>query len=864
MSRLRDQQLLSYAAGRVWATAPETKNLLVSILARHYRGVRLGEDELAEIRQASSARPADQTGKGGVAVVPLWGALVPHAGMMADVSTAGTGLDEWCSTFMSAVDHPDVSTVVIRVNSPGGSAEGVTEAAKVIRSARASKRIVAVADGMAASAAYALASQADELYATPSGFVGAVHCYTIHEDISAMLEQEGIKFSLIGAPNDGAAEDPDFLPLSDDNRAHLQSMVNQFYDRFVSDVAQGRGVDESAVRAGYGSGRVLTAPDALAAGMVDGVRSFEEVMTHLVGGGRRSAGRARADVASATAQIAASASGGSLVVSTGATYAIPLTTSGADLASAVAVTQYEDSAARPAAAEAPSGGTPNEGSTTMDTVAHDGRPASLEELAATRDSLKQQMDELDREYVGRQLPADVQARFDALDAERKDTITTIDNINDRKARLAAAEGEAAVVEVEGKGRSVLSNLDTRKNVPDNPFDLAAYRGFAQTVDDLPKLWKEGALRVNETARYQTGNRERVQGFVEKLLDLKASGSPADSLALRILGTANPLFEEAFAAKMAKRPMSPAQEQAFRQAVSNTGLGSETPVPITIDPTLLLDSDGTTNPIRRLARNVAITGNTWQGLATEGVTFAYSAELAAVDPVTPTFRGPKAEVERAIAEIQGSWEVFADWGSLRQDLAMVLADAKNNAEADKFLNGDGSDEPEGLIWALDDDGTSVVETATVNTLVLDDIRGLDGDLAPRFENSAEWLASKAFYTKANELARAESNYDVWVPIGQGFNTGPDGRLRYSLLGSPTNSASEVSKLFTTGGENVSVLGDFQRGFVIVDRIGMNMLFDEIVRNGDGKIIGASAVIAVVRNTSKLISANAFRMLQIKTS
>lgn len=862
MSRFRDQKILSYAAGRVWATDPETRNVLVSILTRHYQGGRLSEAELADIRSASPARQKPSgSGGGQVAVLPLWGPLVPHAGMMVDLSTEGTGLDQWARDFQSIVDDPNVSTVVLRVHSPGGSAQGVTEAAKVIRDARQSKRIVAVADGLAASAAFCLASQADEFYVTPSGFVGAVHCYTVHEDISQMLERDGVKLTLVGAPNEGEAEAMEFLPLSDANLAHMQAMVDQFYGRFVSDVAKGRGVSEGEVRASYGGGRVLTSQDAYAAGMVDGIRSFDEVLAKL--SGRRSSGTAVGAAAHAGGISVAAMTGSNEAISGPMLLPLVLPTVAA---AAARESTHEGSPARPAGVEATgSGGATQTGGTTMSTTDTD-RPATLEELAARRDELHQQMQDLNGEFEGRQFSPEAQQRFDGLLEEHTAVVETIDNINQRKAILASVEGStpAAVVPVEGGRRAVHTNVDTRRNIPDNVYDMAAYRGYAQTVDELPKLWKEGALRVNESARYMTQKRERVQGFVEQLLDQDSPEKASDSFALRILGAANPLYEEAFAAKLAKRPLTPAQEGAFRMAVSNNGLGSESPVPITIDPTLLLDSDGATNPLRRLARNVAITGNTWQGLASQGVSFAYSAELAAVDPVTPTFRGPKAEVVRAIAEIQGSWEVFADWPSLRAELAMILADAKNVAEADKFLTGDGDDEPEGLIWALDDDGTSKVETATTNTLTLDDAEGITFEIPQRFDESASWLANKAFYGEMRSQAREANGSDVLVPLPLGFQSPGNGSLPYTMFGYGCSSGSEVSKEFTTGGEIVAVLGDYQRGFVIVDRIGMNVLFDEIVRDGNGKVIGAAAVIAVVRNTSKLLSANAFRYLQIKGS
>src|SRR5574341_1185247 len=106
--------------------------------------------------------------------------------------------------------------------------------------------------------------------------------FTIHEDWSAFLEKFGVKISYIHAGKykvDGNFE----APLGEEARSHIQSIVDDAYRLFVEDVARGRKTAVAAVKAGYGEGRVLTAKDAKAAGLIDRVAGFEETMKRLSG-----------------------------------------------------------------------------------------------------------------------------------------------------------------------------------------------------------------------------------------------------------------------------------------------------------------------------------------------------------------------------------------------------------------------------------------------------------------------------------------------------------------------------------------------------------------------------------------------------
>jgi signal peptide peptidase SppA len=235
---------------------------------------------LLKARLADSRDPAISI-SGRVMVLPVYGTICQRSDWWGDVSceAIGAALDR-------CVADKSCKAVVMTFDSPGGSIFGVSELADKIYKARQEKPIVGIADPMAASAAYWLLSQCSEINCAPSGMVGSIGCLTAHEDLTALLEQCGVKVTLITAGKYKAEQDPS-RELTDEARAAMQEMVDTYYAQFVAAVARGRGVSEAAVRAGYGQGRVYTAQKALGAGMVDRVCTMDQCLAALgvAGGG---------------------------------------------------------------------------------------------------------------------------------------------------------------------------------------------------------------------------------------------------------------------------------------------------------------------------------------------------------------------------------------------------------------------------------------------------------------------------------------------------------------------------------------------------------------------------------------------------
>lgn len=269
---IKYQRILRAAYNTPWAILPEKLAGILNFLELRAAGMRLTDEEIQAI---TAARPAPR-GVGSIAVLPVFGTIAYRANMFSEAS-GGTSIQKLTAQFRQALADPSVKAIVFDVDSPGGSVEGVDELASEIYSARGTKKIVAVANTIAASAAYWLASAAEEFSVTPSGEVGSIGVFAAHEDDSELLTSMGVKMTLVSAGKFKTEGNP-FEPLSDEARAALQSRVDEYYGMFVKAVARNRGVTETSVRKGFGEGRMVGAKQAKAEGMVDRVATLDETL----------------------------------------------------------------------------------------------------------------------------------------------------------------------------------------------------------------------------------------------------------------------------------------------------------------------------------------------------------------------------------------------------------------------------------------------------------------------------------------------------------------------------------------------------------------------------------------------------------
>jgi len=264
-----------------WAIQPEKLLEIQAIYATHMRGdkidieaveKRLGRP-LANEQQAYEIRD-------GVAIIPVNGVLAKRANLMTQVSgmssTELIGRD-----FKQALNDPAVQAIVLSIDSPGGTVDGTQALASIVSSARGVKPVATWADGCMCSAAYWIGAQADSAYiAADTVQVGSIGVVASHTDISGAQAAKGVKTTEITAGKYKRVSSQ-YGPLTEDGRATIQSQVDYLYSVFVAEVAKARGVSEEKVIQDMADGRVFIGKQAVAAGLVDGVSTLDDVIASL-------------------------------------------------------------------------------------------------------------------------------------------------------------------------------------------------------------------------------------------------------------------------------------------------------------------------------------------------------------------------------------------------------------------------------------------------------------------------------------------------------------------------------------------------------------------------------------------------------
>jgi signal peptide peptidase SppA len=214
-----------------------------------------------------------------VTVIPVQGVLTK------DCAWCGTTYGSIASAAEEAAADPSVKRIVLSVDSPGGEITGLPETAAVLSRVAKVKPVSAVVEGMAASAAYWLASQASDITLTPSGEVGSVGVRMMHVDVTKAMEDAGIKVTELSAGKYKTEWSP-FQPLSEHAAADMQVRLDAAHKDFLTAVGQGRGSRaRSDIRAKqFGGGRMFSAKDALAHGLVDAVQAPREFFLGITPG----------------------------------------------------------------------------------------------------------------------------------------------------------------------------------------------------------------------------------------------------------------------------------------------------------------------------------------------------------------------------------------------------------------------------------------------------------------------------------------------------------------------------------------------------------------------------------------------------
>ena len=261
-------------------------SLQMDLQTLHAETPESGERKRAEVMESlcaaygfdSKAQNKPFAFQDGVAVIPIHGSLINRFGQCYGYVTGYNFIRRQRDAAMA---DPDVTAIVYDVNSGGGEAAGCFELADESFALRGTKPTISVVDSACYSAAYALASTSDQVVVTPTGGAGSVGVYTMHVDMSKMLENWGLEITLIHAGEHKVDGHP-YAELPEDVRADMQKSVDATYNKFVESVARNRNLSVEAVK--DTQARCYSADDALALGLIDSVASPLEAIRAFLGG----------------------------------------------------------------------------------------------------------------------------------------------------------------------------------------------------------------------------------------------------------------------------------------------------------------------------------------------------------------------------------------------------------------------------------------------------------------------------------------------------------------------------------------------------------------------------------------------------
>lgn len=223
-----------------------------------------------------NAKEFATVGGGSIAIIDIEGTMTKKGSSLA----AGGSTIRVRRAIRQAVADDTISAIILRVDSPGGTVSGTADLAKDVKQAASRKKVVGFVEDLAASAACWVISQCSEVYAnTSTAQVGSIGTYMALYDMSAAAEKEGIKPVVIKSGEFKAGGFPG-TAISDELKEQWQSRIDAIQKEFTAAVAAGRKLPVSKVEE-LANGLTYMASDAVSLGLIDGVRSFDQVVSDL-------------------------------------------------------------------------------------------------------------------------------------------------------------------------------------------------------------------------------------------------------------------------------------------------------------------------------------------------------------------------------------------------------------------------------------------------------------------------------------------------------------------------------------------------------------------------------------------------------
>nr|WP_264735720.1 S49 family peptidase [Wolbachia endosymbiont (group A) of Rhinocyllus conicus] len=208
----------------------------------------------------------------GIAIIRIYGVLTKKTEVFDHILDM-TSYENIHEEIESALEDKSIETILLDIDSPGGEVNGVFDLADFIYSARGKKRIIAMANDDAYSAAYAIASSAEKIFLTRTSGVGSIGVIASHIDQSRFDEKQGIKYTTIFAGSRKNDLNP-HEPMTSESLESLQKEVDRLYEMFVQLIARNRGLSIEKIKSTEAG--LYFGEKAIEIGLADGMTILSE------------------------------------------------------------------------------------------------------------------------------------------------------------------------------------------------------------------------------------------------------------------------------------------------------------------------------------------------------------------------------------------------------------------------------------------------------------------------------------------------------------------------------------------------------------------------------------------------------------
>lgn len=497
---------------------------------------------------------------------------------------------------------------------------------------------------------------------------------------------------------------------------------------------------------------------------------------------------------------------------------------------------------------------------------------TLDELRTMRGLIATELESLHAEIGDGEGTDEQRERFHALDTEERGLGPRIEQAErveaeraEREQREQAEREERAARFRDWRARGVgpafnPGGADSR--FVDNPLALRGAEAVSRALRVLSDSRDHGAAHLNTRQREQ----------IERLIRTSTGDLNGGIIARMVLLTEDPAYRSAWQKLISGRAAVLTQEEsaAYLRYEEARGMSIGTPaeggygVPVFIDPTITLTGGGSPTNIINISRTETITGPTWKGVTSAGMKWKFRAEGAASTDGSPTLAQPEVKAHRVDGYIPYTIEVGMDYPNFAGEMSRIMAVGYRETLVDRFTlgAGDGSNEPFGIVTALDANTNSEVATATAGTIAAADIYKLWAQLPQRYRegefadaSSVHWMSDTTVDNAIRQLGTVDPNFTEKLDAAG-----------LSVLFGKRYSRNDYMADAVTGttAANLLIVGDF-RNYLIAQRAGMAVeAVQHVIDTTTGTPTGERAWFAWARVGADSINDLAFRMLQNKTS